>query len=166
MIGRFFNSGRILQAHPNVDNRLVGKQKLEFFKSFNLSTGATLARTYRESSNERLKDLNDLYLLYINQMLSCQPTHLNFVEGFERSPARPTSGRAWKHRAHIPGSSDIAALAGAGTSPVRQPVLEDAMSLPVRRHPVDHERRQRLILGKTGAAAPRQTQPRGTGGLR
>ena len=73
MIGRSFKSVRIFQACPKRHKPLTGNGNLEFFKSFNLSTGATYARVYRECSIERLKDLKDLYYLYIDQRVSFQP---------------------------------------------------------------------------------------------
>jgi hypothetical protein len=95
MNGRFFNSVQILQACPKSHKPLPDKRNLGFFKSFNLSTGATHARVYRESSIERLKDLNDSYFISIDQTVSCQPSPLNFVEAFESTAdvARP------RHRA-------------------------------------------------------------------
>ena len=167
MNGRFFNFGRIIQAFPKRHKPLWKTRNLVFFKSFNLSTGATHARVYRESSIERLKDLNDSYFIYIEQMVSCQPSPFNFVEAFERFPARaPLGSRERKHSTPHPGSSDIAALAGAGKSPVRQLSLEDAMSLPIRFRPANDERRRRLTLNQAGDAARRLTQAQRPGGLR
>jgi hypothetical protein len=167
MNGRFFNSVQILQACPKSHKPLRDKRNLVFFKSFNLSTGATHARLYRESSIERLKDLNDSYFIYINQMVSCRPSPLNFVEAFERSPARaPVGRRGRKHSTRIRDRATSLPLPGAGTSPVRQLSLEDAMSLPIRFRPANDERRRRLTLNQAGDAARRLTQAQRPGGLR